>query len=85
MELAVPHFVCLASGSGEDAFWGQLLVVVILAAAWGVYSLFRKHQARHRPKRRPSGNVLNVEAFHGYGFSACVGCVERRAPFNTQF
>jgi len=37
----------LAIGDSADAFWGQLLVVVVLAAGAGVYSLIRTHKAKY--------------------------------------
>lgn len=40
--MVLSEFVCLAAGDGEETFWTQLLVVVILAAGWGLYSLARK-------------------------------------------
>jgi hypothetical protein len=46
MELTVPHFVCLAAGDNEQALWGQLLVIVILAAGAGIYT-FAKSRTKH--------------------------------------
>ena len=35
MELTVPRFVYLAASDGEEAFWAQLLMIVMLAAGAG--------------------------------------------------
>jgi hypothetical protein len=37
----------LAAGDGEDTFWIQLLVMVVLGAGVGTYGVFKKHKARH--------------------------------------
>jgi hypothetical protein len=47
MALTIPYFVQLAAGNnGENTFWVQLLVIVILAAGAGVYSVARS-RAKH--------------------------------------
>jgi len=51
--------VCLAAGDNEEAIWGQLLVVVVLAAAWGTYSLARK-RAKRLPGRGKFSGLAGV-------------------------
>jgi hypothetical protein len=57
MESAFPYFVCLAcpcrllagaSSDGGDIIWGQLLVLVVLAAAVGVYMLVKSRAGRFK-------------------------------------
>lgn len=38
----------VAVGIGEDTFWMQMLVFVVLAAVWGVYNLIKKKTATNK-------------------------------------
>jgi predicted nucleic-acid-binding protein len=49
---------CLAAGDNEDAFWVQLLVVVILVAGVGIYGMV-KSRAR-RVKRESSDETIET-------------------------
>jgi hypothetical protein len=51
MKSTIPHFVQLAAGDNEEAFWIQLLVIVILAAGVGVFGVIKKHRARYGSAR----------------------------------
>ncbi len=42
----------LAAGDNESTFWIQLLVVVILAVSWGLYSLVKTRTRRQAGQRR---------------------------------
>jgi hypothetical protein len=46
MELAIPYFVYLAAGDSEETLWVQLLVILVLAAGGGIYTLSRS-RAKH--------------------------------------
>jgi hypothetical protein len=41
MKPTIPHFVQLAAGDSEEGFWVQLLIIVILAAGAGIYSIVK--------------------------------------------
>ena len=58
MGLVIPYFVCLAAGNSEETFWVQLLVVVILAAAIGIYTL-AKSRAKHI-RRNTSDEIIET-------------------------
>jgi len=47
MELRISDFVYLAAGDGEETFWIQLLVMVILAAGVGIFGVIKKQRARY--------------------------------------
>jgi len=47
MTSTLPYFVYMAAGDGEETFWIQLLVLVILAAGVGVFGIIRKHRVRY--------------------------------------
>jgi len=40
----------LAASNSEDAFYSQLLVAVVLAAGFGIYTLIKSHKARYGSK-----------------------------------
>jgi hypothetical protein len=48
MGLAIPYFVYLAAGDSEETLWVQLLVIVVLAAGGGVYTLAKSRAKRIR-------------------------------------
>ena len=58
MGLAIPYFVCLAAGDSEESFWVQLLVVVILAAGVGIYTLAKSRAKRVR--RKASDEIIET-------------------------
>jgi hypothetical protein len=47
----------VSNGEGEDTFWMQILVIVVLAALWGIYSLVRTRANRFKKQEqyRPAG------------------------------
>jgi hypothetical protein len=49
----------LAAGDGEDTFWIQLLVIVILAAGVGVFGVIKKHRVRYGSAGELIGRTLN--------------------------
>jgi hypothetical protein len=49
----------LAAGDGEETFWIQLLVLVILAAGVGFFGVIKKHRVRYGAAREIIRNKLN--------------------------
>ena len=58
MNCSLAQVILIASNSdGEDTFWMQMLVFVILAASWGIYSLVkaRAKQFGEQERNWPAG------------------------------
>ena len=53
--MTVPRFVYLAASDGEEAFWAQLLMIVMLAAGGGIYAFIKT-----RPKSRRSRWPISI-------------------------
>jgi hypothetical protein len=49
----------LAAGDGEETFWIQLLVLVILAAGVGVVGIIKKHGGRYGSARSFARHIFN--------------------------
>ncbi len=49
----------LAAGDGEETFWIQLLVIVILAAGVGVFGVIKKHRARYGAAGKFARQILD--------------------------
>lgn len=58
MESITSHLAQLAAGDGEDTFWIQLLVMVILATGIGIFGVIKKHKAKHGSAGRMFGRTL---------------------------
>lgn len=48
--------ISVASGDGEDSFWIQILVFLLLAASWGVYNLVKKKPNRFKQRDMDAGD-----------------------------
>lgn len=83
MKSTIPHFVQLAAGDGEDTFWIQLLVMVILAAGAGVFGVIKKHRARYGSAGNPIRRFLDALGRRVSEFRPFV-LVRRFAPQVTQ-
>ena len=58
--MTVPHFVYLAASDGEEAFWAQLLMIVMLAAGGGIYAFIKTRPKSRRSKRGPISIHRNI-------------------------
>ena len=60
IKVTVPYSVYLAASDGEEAFWAQLLMVVMLAAGGGIYAFVKTRPASRRGKRGPISIHRNI-------------------------
>jgi len=60
IKVTVPYSVYLAASDGEEAFWAQLLMIVMLAAGGGIYAFIKTRPASRRGKRGPISIHRNI-------------------------
>jgi hypothetical protein len=53
IKVTVPYSVYLAASDGEEAFWAQLLMIVMLAAGGGIYAFIKTRPKSRRSSRGP--------------------------------